>query len=149
MKHLIYLFVFVAFSCQISVFFDAEKAKEDIFDILLEQQRTWNTGNIEAYMQGYYKSDSLRFASGGNVTYGWQTTLDRYLKNYPDKSVMGQLTFSEIDIKLISNTSALVFGNWELEREHDQPWGLFTLLFQKTSEGWCIVHDHTSSAKTE
>ena len=149
MKHLIYLFVFVAFSCQTSVSFDAEKAKEDIFDVLLEQQRAWNEGNIEAYMQGYYKNDSLRFASGGNVTYGWQTTLDRYLKGYPDKSIMGQLTFSEIDIKLISNTSALVFGKWELEREQDHSWGLFTLIFQRTSEGWRIVHDHTSSAKTE
>ena len=149
MRHLIYLFIFVAFSCQTSVSFDAEKAKEDIFDVLMEQQKAWNEGNINTYMQGYYKSDSLRFASGGNVTYGWQTTLDRYLKGYPDKSIMGQLAFSEIDIKLISNTSALVFGKWELEREQDHPWGLFTLLFQKTSEGWRIVHDHTSSAKTE
>jgi len=145
MKHLIYLFVFVAFSCQTSVCFDAEKAKEDIFDVLLEQQRAWNEGNIEAFMQGYNKSDSLRFASGGNVTYGWQTTLDRYLKGYPDKSIMGQLTFSEIDIKLISNTSALAFGKWELERDGDHPWGLFTLIFQQTPEGWRIVHDHTSS----
>jgi len=145
MKHLIYLFVFVAFSCQTSVCFDAEKAKEDIFDVLMEQQRAWNKGNIEAFMQGYYKSDSLRFASGGNVTYGWQTTLDRYLKGYPDKSVMGQLTFSEIDIKLISNTSALAFGKWELERKTDHPWGLFTLVFKKTDDGWRIIHDHTSS----
>ena len=137
----------MAFSCQTSLPFDAEKAKEDIFDVLMEQQRAWNKGNIEAFMQGYYKSDSLRFASGGNVTYGWQTTLDRYLKGYPDKSIMGQLTFSEIDIKLISNTSALVFGKWELERELDHPLGLFTLLFQKTPEGWRIVHDHTSSDK--
>ena len=124
-----------------------ESVKQEIISVLMEQQDSWNEGNIEAFMQGYYKSDSLRFASRGNVTYGWQTTLDRYLKGYPDKSIMGQLTFSEIDIKLISNTFALVFGKWELERTGDHPWGLFTLLFQKTSEGWRIVHDHTSSGK--
>ncbi len=122
-----------------------ESVKQEIISILMEQQNSWNEGSIEEYMQGYAKSDSLRFASGGNVTHGWQTTFDRYLKGYPDKSIMGQLTFSEIDIKLISNTSALAFGKWELEREQDHPWGLFTLLFQKTSEGWRIVHDHTSS----
>jgi ketosteroid isomerase-like protein len=97
-------------------------------------------------MFGYLKSDSLRFASGGNVSYGWQTTLERYAKGYPDKEAMGKLTFSKIDIKIISEDAALVFGKWELERESDSPWGLFTLLFKYTETGWRIVHDHTSSA---
>jgi len=145
-----YLFVFILvllISCQSHT--DILHERKEIMSVLLRQQKSWNAGNIEAFMQGYLKSDSLRFASGGNVTYGWQTTLDRYLKGYSDKSIMGQLIFSEIDIKLISNTSALAFGKWELERDGDHPWGFFTLIFQKTSEGWRIVHDHTSSAKTD
>ena len=124
-----------------------ETAEQQILAVLLAQQKAWNAGNIETYMQGYYKSDSLRFASGGNVSYGWQTTLDRYLEGYPDKAAMGKLTFSEIDIKMLSETSALVFGKWELKREADHPCGLFTLLFQKAPCGWRIVHDHTSSGK--
>ncbi|RLD42026.1 MAG: DUF4440 domain-containing protein, partial [Bacteroidetes bacterium] len=133
------------FSCQCPS--TDEAAKKEINQILLEQQNGWNNGSIKAYMQGYQKSDSLRFASGGNVSYGWKTTLDRYLKGYPDKSTMGKLTFSEIDIKIISENSALVFGKWELEREQDHPWGLFTLVFRLTDNGWRIVHDHTSSGE--
>jgi ketosteroid isomerase-like protein len=60
---------------------------------------------------------------------------------------MGKLIFSNIDIDLISQEAAIVFGKWELERESDHPWGLFTLIFKKTNEGWRIVHDHTSSAR--
>ena len=116
--------------------------------VLNEQSAAWNKGDIEGYMAGYLQSDSLRFASGGNVSYGWQTTLDRYQKGYPDKAAMGKLIFSDIDIDLISPESAVVFGKWELERETDHPWGLFTLIFKKTDEGWRIVHDHTSSAKS-
>lgn len=118
-----------------------------IKDVLAEQAGAWNDGEVESYMAGYYRSDSLRFASGGKVSYGWETTLNRYKKGYPDKATMGKLIFSEIDIKIISDDAALVFGKWELERESDHPWGLFTLLFRKSEAGWRIVHDHTSSAK--
>lgn len=119
----------------------------DIARVIFDQQNAWNKGDIEGYMQGYIKSDSLRFASGGNVSYGWKTTLDRYEKGYPDKETMGELTFSNIDIEFISKDAALVFGKWELERSSDHPWGLFTLLFKRTENGWKIVHDHTSSGK--
>ena len=54
--------------------------------VLSDQEKAWNQGDIEGYMAGYLRSDSLRFASGGNVTYGWQTTLDRYKKGYPNKA---------------------------------------------------------------
>ena len=123
-----------------------ESAKTAIREILDKQAAAWNEGSIEKYMDGYRRSDSLRFASGGNVSYGWQTTLERYRKGYPDKSSMGKLIFSDIDITLISNDAALVFGRWELQRNNDRPHGLFTLLFRKTKSGWRIVHDHTSAA---
>lgn len=120
---------------------------EAIKKVLSDQANGWNAGDIESYMAGYHQSDSLRFASGGRVSYGWETTLNRYKKGYPDKAVMGKLIFSDIDVKIISKDAALVFGKWELERESDHPWGLFTLIFRKTEVGWRVVHDHTSSAK--
>ena len=147
MRPLLLLLIFIAFSCQSPEPFDAEKAKEEILGIIMAQQDAWNNGDIETYMQGYYKSDSLRFASGGHVSYGWENTLNQYKKGYPDKAAMGTLIFSDIDIKMLSETSALVFGKWELERDTDHPWGLFTLLFRKAPCGWRIVHDHTSSDK--
>jgi ketosteroid isomerase-like protein len=115
--------------------------------VLMDQEYAWNQGDIEAYMTGYLQSDSLRFASGGNVSYGWQAALDRYRKGYPDHATMGKLAFSDIRIKIITSDDALVFGKWELERDSDHPWGLFTLVFNKTNNGWKIIHDHTSISK--
>lgn len=144
MKYLVFSLIVIVISCQSSP--DSKHTKMDIARVIFDQQNAWNRGDMEGYMQGYLKSDSLRFASGGNVTYGWETTLERYKKGYPDKTTMGELTFSDIDIQLISNNAAFVFGKWELEREGDHPWGLFTLVFKKTKAGWRVVHDHTSSA---
>ena len=123
--------------------------KDDIRNVVLEGEAWWNEGSIEGYMETYWESPDLRFASGGKVTFGWQKTMDGYMKRYPDRAAMGRLVFSDLDITILSHESALVFGAWKLEREHDQPHGLFTLLLRKFDEGWRIVHDHTSSAETD
>lgn len=98
-------------------------------------------------MDGYVRNDSLRFASGGSVTYGWTTMLGRYRKGYPSPEAMGVLEFSGISITVISPEAAVVFGTWTLRRNADTPAGLFTLLFRKINGSWRIVHDHTSSAE--
>lgn len=112
--------------------------------VLKNQEEAWNRGDLEKYMEGYFSSDSLRFASGAKVSYGWNETLSGYQKSYPDLEAMGRLTFSEIDIDVLSDSSAIVFGRWELERKNDHPNGLFTLLFKLKNQDWRIVHDHTS-----
>lgn len=119
--------------------------EKEIRAILVEQITAWNNGNLEHFMDGYAKFDSLRFASNGTVTYGWITMLQRYKKNYSTKEMMGTLTFSDITLDLLSDEVALVFGKWSLHRAKDQPWGLFTFLFRNTHDGWRIIHDHTSS----
>ncbi len=122
--------------------------EDEVRDVVLEGEAWWNDGSIEGYMGSYWNSPELRFASGGKVTFGWQETLDGYLKRYPDRTAMGRLVFSDLDITILSHESALVFGAWKLERENDQPQGLFTLLLRRFDEGWRIVHDHTSSAES-
>jgi len=117
----------------------------EIREIVLAGVEGWNRGDLEAFMAPYWKSDSLRFASGGTVSFGWQTVLDRYRMRYPDLRAMGKLTFSELDIQVLADGAALAFGRWTLEREEDRPTGLFTLILRRLPQGWRIIHDHTSS----
>ena len=121
-------------------------ASAQILLILQTQAGAWNRGDIDAFMQTYAPVDDLRFASGGNVTYGWKPTLERYKQRYPDRAAMGTLAFSELTVTELSPDAALVFGHWQLTRAHDQPHGLFTLLVRHTPAGWKIFADHTSSA---
>ena len=114
--------------------------------VLQQQAEAWNQGDIDAFMDGYARTDSLRFASGGAVHTGWQATLDRYHRTYPDRAAMGTLTFDLHAVRVLSAQWAVVFGGYQLERAEDRPSGLFTLLFEKRPEGWRIVHDHTSSS---
>jgi len=121
-----------------------EKAKAAIRKVMEEQASAWNSGNIEGFMQGYWNSPELKFVSGDDVTKGWQPTLDRYKKSYDSRAKMGVLTFSGLEITILSKDSAVVLGNWALQREKDNPKGKFTLIFRKFKNDWRIVHDHTS-----
>ena len=114
--------------------------------VLDAQRDAWNRGNIEGYMDGYNRSPNTEFVGGDNISRGWQTVLDRYKKNYNSREKMGMLTFSDLEITMLSKDAALVLGRWRLKRANDEPHGIFTLLFRKTKTGWKIVHDHTSSA---
>lgn len=121
--------------------------KEEIQSVLDTQVSAWNEGNIKGYMDGYWKSDSLIFTSGGNINRGWKATFEKYTKSYDSKEKMGILKFSNLEFYRFSPDAAWVLGHWELTRKDDHPNGVFTLLLRKFPEGWKIVHDHTSSSK--
>lgn len=142
-------FLCVCLAGQVAFGGDAPPVTDDaqqIAKVLQTQRAAWNAGDIPGFMEGYAKLPTLRFASGGNVTYGWQETLQRYQAHYPDHAAMGTLTFTDLDTTLLSPEAALVFGRWRLKTDKGEPNGLFTLLFRKREGRWYIVADHTSAA---
>ena len=118
--------------------------KQAILKLMNDQQTAWNNGDIETFMQGYWKSDSLLFVGKAAPTHGWQATLDNYKRGYPDKAAMGILTFDILKVELLDPQNAFVLGGWHLKREKDSPGGYFTLWFKKINGEWKIVCDHTS-----
>ena len=82
--------------------------------VLDAQRDAWNKGDIEGFMDGYDRSDNTVFVSGDNVTRGWKTVLERYKKNYDTPEKMGQLTFSDLEVNMLSKDTAVVIGKWHL-----------------------------------
>lgn len=124
---------------------EAQRSKiaDDIVAVMNAQSAAWNRGDIGGFMQGYWNSDKLVFV-GSKVTRGWQPTLENYKRGYPTREAMGTLTFSDLEVTVISKDAAVVLGSWALQRASDNPKGKFTLIFRKFKEGWRIVHDHTT-----
>jgi hypothetical protein len=131
--------------CLVLISGTAQSANEKkIRDILDRQTAAWNRGDLEGFMQGYWKSDSLKFIGSRGVTYGWQNTLDNYRKGYPDTAAMGRLRFEILHINKLSGKYYQVIGKWMLVRTVGNLSGHFTLLFRKKSGEWVIVSDHSS-----
>jgi ketosteroid isomerase-like protein len=123
------------------------KPVAEIQSVLAAQQDAWNRGDINAFMNGYARSESTVFVSGDEVGRGWETVRERYQKKYSDRAKMGTLSFSDTEVTMLSEDAAVVLGRWKLKRGNDEPHGRFTLIFKHLPEGWRIVHDHTSAAK--
>lgn len=139
----------------IGAFADEAKAEgtvarqaEAIRAVLEDSAEAWNCGDLEGFMESYWNSPQLRFASGGAVHRGWQATLDRYRRRYgEDRTSMGELAFTDIEITPLADDAAVVFGRYHLARGDDRATGLFTLTVRKIDAGWRIVQDHTSTAR--
>ncbi|MGO4875931.1 DUF4440 domain-containing protein [Pedobacter psychrotolerans] len=127
-----------------NAFAQSPKDKQAILDVLEMQRTEWNKGNLETFMQGYVKSDSLLFVGSSGPTYGWQKTLDNYKKTYAGKAGMGVLTFGIKKVDFLNTDVAFVLGSWHLKREKDEPQGYFTLLFKRLNGEWKIFVDHSS-----
>ena len=127
-------------------FFAYAKENEaiQIRNILSKQVTEWNKGNIKGFMNGYWENDSLIFIGKNGPVYGFQSTLERYQKSYPDTSAMGKLSFELIKIKRLSKEYFFVIGNWKLTRTGGNLYGSYTLLFQKKNGKWVIICDHSS-----
>jgi uncharacterized protein (TIGR02246 family) len=113
--------------------------------VLKAQQAAWNRGDVDAFLVGYWQSPELTFSGSNGVSRGWDGVLARYKKNYPDRSAMGELTFSDLEFRFLGPDAALVLGKWHLKRDMGDIGGVFSLVWQKFPEGWKIIHDHTST----
>lgn len=137
--------LFLAFFITLSFLTHAQdKNEQAIRQVLASQTQSWNHGDIDGFMQGYWKSDSMMFVGQSGVNWGWQKTLENYKKGYPDTTAMGKLAFDIIMVKKLSNEYYYVVGKWLLKRTIGDAGGYFDLLFQKIKGNWYIIADHSS-----
>ncbi len=118
---------------------------EDFIDLLEEQADAWNRGDIEGFMDYYWRSDALTFVSGETVIHGWQATLDRYKERYPTPLDMGRLDFEDLAVEVGNDNSASVTGRYRVRTRGAQSTGSFVLSLREIDGRWLIVRDHTTA----
>lgn len=116
----------------------------EIRRLMDEQAAAWNHGDVEGFMDAYWRSDSLLFVGSSGITRGWDATLERYRSRYPDRAAMGTLQFTTLGERMLSKDCAWTLGKWELMRDSDTLGGYFTLVWKNMDGRWYIISDHTS-----
>lgn len=123
-----------------------------IRQVMAQQQSAWNRGDVAGYMHGYKDAPDTTFV-GSSVRKGYRQILASYSKHYATREQMGRLSFSALDVRLLPGAAgevryATVTGRFHLERtvrgEAGKDDGVFSLLWEKTNDGWKIIMDHTS-----
>ena len=133
---------FILFST-ISAFGQEDKAITTVKNLLQTQSKAWNEGNIDAFMETYWKSDKLQFIGSSGITYGWEATLDGYKKRYPNRAAMGELTFEVINVEKRNKKIITLVGKFYLKRTIGDLEGIFLLVCQKIKGKWVIIMDQT------
>ncbi len=124
--------------------FSQTRDESEILAILDNQTKAWNNGDLDHFMVGYLKSDSLMYIGKSGVTYGYNATLDRYKKNYAGPDNMGKLRFDILHLKPLGKKNYMVVGKWSLTRKAGDVGGHYTLIFEKQNGEWVIIADHSS-----
>ncbi|MGH7539230.1 MAG: YybH family protein [Gemmatimonadales bacterium] len=107
----------------------------------------WNRGDLDGFMSDYANDSLTSYVSAGHVQYGWQALYDHYQTAYfaPGKS-RDSLSFAEIRVRPLTMDLALATARFRLSRGDSLvASGPFTLLLQRRSDRWLILHDHTSA----
>ena len=139
MKNLLLIIILLSIT---STFAQTEaEDKAAILNVMKAQEKAWSNNDLEGFMQGYWKSDSLKFYGSNGLTKGWQQTLDNYKKGYPTKEHSGTLNFKINDISKISDDSYWVMGEYFLKRNVGDANGVFMIIFKKIKGEWKIVAD--------
>jgi ketosteroid isomerase-like protein len=124
----------------------ATQLELDVVKVILKQEAAWNRGDIDGYAEGYKDSPDTLLVSD-NIQRGFATLVDHYKRAYPNRDIMGQLTFSGLEVHPVDDKIAICIGRYHLQRSKKSGGdadGLFTLVFEKTDKGWKIVLDHTT-----
>jgi len=112
--------------------------------VLKKQRIAWSNNNLEEFMEGYWKNDSLKFYGSNGVTYGWENTLERYQKAYPTKEHTGKLNFRINAITKISEDAYYVLGEYHLKRDVGNADGIFMIILKQINGEWKIIADTSS-----
>ena len=115
--------------------------------VLDKQVVDWNRGDLEAFATGYKNSPDILFI-GTKISRGYDQMLASYRTNYSTKEKMGTLSFTGLEVQPLDERFATVTGIFHLERTAaggGNAEGHFMLVVEKTTGGWKIVRDDTTT----
>jgi ketosteroid isomerase-like protein len=111
--------------------------------LLLATTDRWNAGDLEGFIAPYAAGTTFMTPAG---LIDREAMRKRYLARYftgtrPDQ----QLRFEQLQVRPLGAEHALLTGRFVLTGggKADQT-GWFTLVWQRTGDGWRIIHDHSS-----
>ena len=106
----------------------------------------WNRSDIDGYLATYWNSDKVRWVSEGTVHYGFEAIAAGFKDRFDSPDNMGRLEVANLEIQLLGENDALVFGAWIQTTPAARRHGVFTVHVKKMDGEWLIVSDHSSTS---
>lgn len=121
------------------------KTRNDITTAMEASRDCWNKGNLDCFMEVYWKSDLLRFIGQNGITFGYDKVLNNYKKKYSTPEARGTLNYDLISMEFLDHDTVLLLGKYTIKKEAGEDIsGHYSLIWRKIKGKWKITVDHTS-----
>ncbi|HET7461997.1 MAG TPA: nuclear transport factor 2 family protein [Longimicrobium sp.] len=120
--------------------------QQAIVAVLNESAEAWNRGDLDGFLLPYLNAPTTTYIAR-DVVRGVPAIRESYATSwFRGGRPAGELGYSGIEVRPLGRDFALVIGHWTVtNREtHQARSGIFSLTFQRTPQGWRIIHDHSS-----
>ncbi len=124
----------------------AAASAEIVRELELSAER-WNRGDLEGFLLPYLDAPTTTFVGSAGLLRGKREIEAQYRRSYFDAGAPRQtLRFAELEVRVLGNEHALALGRYRLfdAAGAQVAEGPFSLVFARTSDGWRIIHDHSS-----
>jgi ketosteroid isomerase-like protein len=106
----------------------------------------WNRGDLDAFMSDYAAESTTTYVDGHRARHGFDFIRNNYAPRFAPGARRDSLHFEELEVRPLSPTLALLTARFILQRgDSTTASGPFTLVMEHRSDGWKILHDHSSS----
>jgi beta-aspartyl-peptidase (threonine type) len=118
--------------------------------MLLASSASWNGGDLDGFLDDYWRSEELTFSGATGITRGWDGVEARYRESYwAPGTARDSLRFEGIEVVPLGEEHALALGQYVLFRPEEggivTSSGYFSLVLKRVDADWKILHDHTSA----
>lgn len=124
----------------------AGNLQQEIVAGLTESAAAWNRGDLDGFLAPYLNGPNTTYIAR-DVVRGVPAIRESYANSwFRGGRPAGELSYNDIEVRPLGPNHALAVGHWRVVmRETNQPrTGIFSLTYQRTPQGWRIIHDHSS-----
>ena len=102
----------------------------------------WNRGDLDGYLATY--AEDARWVSGATVIRGRPQIAAAFRSRFDSADKMGRLEAENLEVEVIGESDAVVFGEWVHMLGERVRRGVFTVHVRRFGDEWLTVSDHAS-----
>jgi len=113
--------------------------------ILNAQASAWSRGDLDGYLDHFWRDPRLYYGSVNTVVRGWDALRASYASRYGEGAQLGHLQFSNVEIELMSEDIAKVTGRFDVTDAAFPASGTYLIVLRKfAGKGWKVVSDQVT-----
>jgi ketosteroid isomerase-like protein len=128
----------------------ASTAETEVRDALLRHARGFETGDLQLIESVWSHSPDVTVFENGRANHGWEDFRDHHLKMELGAMKNVKYTYSDMKTRVSGDLACTTFTyaiSADANDHHVDRGGIGTAVLEKHTDGWKIVHWHTSSPR--